>query len=119
MTHIPGGRRWRPRTRKNPPPARPPDPDAATQDGPAEAASIQLAIGLLTASLDSPQLEAWAAQALIPEDPVGLAGVVVGLHLVNLLLLEHVYAATGQPPSATLQKLAILAAAGPEMPFTG
>jgi hypothetical protein len=59
MTHIPGRRRWRPRTRKNPPPARPPDPDAATQDGPAEAASIQLAIGLLTASLDSPQLEAW------------------------------------------------------------
>ena len=50
---------------------------------------------------------------------MGLAGVVVGLHLVNLLLLEHVYAATGQPPSATLQKLAILAAAGPEMPFTG
>jgi len=40
------------------------------------------------------------------------------LHLVNLLLLQHLNEATGQPPSATLQKLAISAAAGPEMPFT-
>jgi hypothetical protein len=68
---------------------------------------MQLAIGLLTASLDSPELEAWAAWALMPEDPEALAGVIAGIHLVNLLLLQQLHEATGQPPSTTLQKLAI------------
>jgi hypothetical protein len=80
---------------------------------------VQLAIGLLTASLDSPELEAWAAWALIPEDPETLAGVIAGMHLVNLLLLQVLQEATSLPPSATLRKLAISVAAGPEMPFTG
>jgi len=83
------------------------------------ASSMQLAIGLLTASLDSPELEEWAAWALIPEDPAALASAIAGLHLVNLLLLQQLHEATGQPPAATLQKLAISAAAGPETPFTG
>jgi hypothetical protein len=39
--------------------------------------------------------------------------------MVNLLLLQQLDEATGQPPSTTLQKLAISAAAGPETPFTG
>jgi len=116
MTNTPGGRRWRPRARKIPAPARPPEP--ASQDGPTAVGAIQLAIGRLTASLDSPELEAGAAWALIPEDPEALVGVIAGLHLVNLLLLQQLNEATGQPPSATLQKLAIWAAAGPEMPFT-
>ena len=42
-----------------------------------------------------------------------------GLHLVKLLLLQQLNEATGLPPSTTLQKLAISAAAGPEMPFIG
>jgi hypothetical protein len=117
MTNTPGGRRWRRRARKIPAPARPPEP--ASADGPTAAGAIQLAIGLLTASLDSPELEAWAAWALIPEDPQAQVGVIAGLHLVNLILLQRLYEATGQPPSITLQKLAILAAAGPEMPFIG
>ena len=102
MSHTPGGRRWRPRTRKIPGPA----PEPASEDG-------------LTASLDSPELEAWAALALMPEDPEALASVIAGLHLVDLLLLQQLHEATGQPPSTTLQKLAISAAAGPETPFTG
>jgi hypothetical protein len=115
MTNTPGGRRRRPRARKSPAPARPPEP--ASEGGLTAAGAIQLAIGLLTASLDSPELEAWAAWALVPEDPEALAGVIAGLHLINLLLLEQLHEATGQPPSITLQKLAISAAAGPEMPF--
>ena len=81
------------------------------------ASSMQLAIGLLTASLDSPELEEWATWALVPEDPEALATVIAGLHLVNLLLLQQLQEATGQPPAAALQKLAITAATGPETPF--
>jgi hypothetical protein len=117
MMKTPGGRRWRPRTRKIPAPARPPAP--ASEDGLTPAGAMQLAIGLLTASLDSPELEAWAAWALMPEDPEALADVIAGIHLVNLLLLQQLHEATGQPPSTTLQKLAISTAAGPETPFTG
>jgi hypothetical protein len=117
MTDIPGGRRWRLRTRKIPEPARHPEP--VGDDGPTAASAVQLAIALLTASLDSPELEEWAAWAMVPEEPGALAGVIAGLHLVNLLLLHQLYEATGQPPATTLQKLAIMAAAGPQTPFTG
>jgi hypothetical protein len=116
MTDTPGGRRWRPRTRKIPEPARPAEP--AAEDIPTAASAMQLAIGLLTASLDSPGLEEWAAWALVPEDPQALASVIAGLHLVNLALLHLLHEATGQPPANTLQKLAIAAAAGPQTPFT-
>ena len=117
MTNTPGRRRWRPRTRKIPESARPPEP--ADEGVPTAASAVQLAIGLLTASLDSPELEEWAAWALVPEEPETLAGVVAGLHLVNLLLLQQLQEATGQPPASTLQKLAIAVAAGPQPPFTG
>ena len=110
MTDTPGGRRWRPRTRKTPAPARPPEP--AGEDGPTTASALQVAIALLTASLDSPELEEWAAWALIPEDPEALAGVIAGLHWVGLLLLHQLHEATGEPPATTLQKLAVVAAAG-------
>ena len=36
------------------------------------AAAMQLAIAVLTAGLDSPELEAWAADALTPVDADGL-----------------------------------------------
>ena len=73
------------------------------------AGAVQPAIGLLTASLDSPELEAWAVWALIPEDPTALGDFIAGLHVVSQLLLHELQDATGQPPAATLQKLAILA----------
>ncbi len=73
------------------------------------AAAMQLAIALLTAGLDSPELEAWAADALIPLDADGLADFMAGLHVVSVLLLNELHEATEEPPAAILQRLAILA----------
>ena len=116
MTHMPGGRRWRRHTRKIPEPVRSPEP--VGDELPTAASAVQMAIGLLTASLDSPELEEWAACFLVPEEPEALASVIAGLHLVNLLLLHQLEEATGRPPASTLQKLAIAAASGPRPPFT-
>lgn len=119
MTNTPGGRRWWPRPRKIPGPggpARPPGP--AREGGSAAASAVQLTIGLLTASLDSPELEERAAWFLLPEDPEALASLIAGSHLVCLFLLQQVQEATGRPPARTLQELAIAAAAGPQTPFT-
>jgi hypothetical protein len=71
--------------------------------------AMQLAVGLLTASLDSPELEAWAVRELIPEDPTALGDFIAGLHVVSRLLLHELQNATGQPPAVTLQELAIFA----------
>jgi hypothetical protein len=80
-----------------------------TAPGDTVAAAVQLAIGLLTASLDSPELEAWALAALTPHDADGLGNFMAGLHVVSELLLRELYEATGEPPAATLQRLAIAA----------
>ena len=84
---------------------------AAAQTAPGQtlAAAVQLAIGLLTASLDSPGLEAWAVDALIPHDADGLADFMAGLHLVSEILLHELCEATGEPPEAVMQRLAFLA----------
>jgi hypothetical protein len=84
---------------------------AAAQTAPDEAAAaaMQLAIGLLTASLDSPTLESWAVEALTPHDADGMGNFMAGLHLVSELLLHELGEATGEPPEATLQRLAFLA----------
>jgi hypothetical protein len=84
-------------------------PSAGADNVPTMAGATQLAIGLLTASLDSPELEAWAVRAMIPTDPTALGDFMAGLHVVSQLLLHELQDATGQPPAATLQKLAILA----------
>ena len=73
------------------------------------AAAMQLAIGLLTASLDSPELEARALATLMPHDPDGLDDFMAGLHVVAELLIHELHDATGEPPEAILQRLAILA----------
>lgn len=73
------------------------------------AAAMQLAIGLLTASLDSPDLEAWALPVLIPPGADGLGDLIAGLHLVSELVIHELHEATGEPPEAILQRLAILA----------
>ena len=70
---------------------------------------MQLAIGLLTAGLDSPELEAWAAEALMPHDIDGLGNFMAGMHVISELLLRELQEATGEPSAATLQRLAILA----------
>jgi hypothetical protein len=84
---------------------------AAMQTAPDEAvaAAMQLAIGLLTASLDSPALESWAVEALTPHDADGMGNFMAGLHVVSELLLHELCEATGEPPEATLQRLAFLA----------
>lgn len=103
-----GGRRrcWC-RHRKGRPPL--PPASAGAGIGKPVAGAVQMAIGLLTASLDSPELETWAAMALIPEDPAALGDFLAGLHVVSQLLLAELEESTGQPAAATLQKLAILA----------
>ena len=80
------------------------------EPGRACAAAVQLVIALLTAGLDSsPELEAWAADTLTPVDADGLGDFMAGLHVISLLLLTELHEATGEPPSAILQRLALLA----------
>jgi hypothetical protein len=73
------------------------------------AAAMQLAIALLTAGLDSPELETWAAQTLTPIDVDGLGDFIAGLHTISVVLLSELHEATGEPPAAILQRLAIMA----------
>jgi hypothetical protein len=80
-----------------------------TAAGESVAAAMQAAIGLLTASLDSPELEAWALPALIPTDASGLGDLMAGLHFISELLVHELHEATGEPPQAILQRLALLA----------
>jgi hypothetical protein len=115
MKNAPGRRLrcWRPGRGRNRGPGRPaagtgaPQVQAAADS--AAAAAVQLAIGLLTASLDSPELEAWTVEALTPHDADGLGNFMAGLLVVSELLLHELHEATGEPPEAILQRLAIQA----------
>jgi hypothetical protein len=109
------------------PPAQPPAVQAppaqvpAAQVAPSESmgAAMQLAIALLTAGLDSPELEAWAVDMLTPTDADGLADFMAGLHVISVVLLSELHEATGEPPAAILQRLAILAERRRGTPFAG
>ena len=90
---------------------------AGAAPGETMAAAMQLAIALLTAGLDSPELEAWAADALTPADADGLGDFMAGLHVVSVLLLNELHEVTGEPPAAILQRLAILAERRRGTPF--
>jgi hypothetical protein len=81
------------------------------------ATAMQLAIALLTAGLDSPELEAWAADALTPVDADGLADFMAGLHVISVLLLNELHEVTGESSAAILQRLAILAERRRGTPF--
>jgi hypothetical protein len=87
--------------------------------GESVASAMQAAIGLLTASLDSPELEAWALPALMPPDADGLGGLMAGLHLISELLIYELHEATEEPPQAILQRLAMLAEHRRGMPYAG
>ena len=107
--------RWRRGDRGNAEPAAGPGPSAEqaarVQATPGEtlAAAMQLAIALLTAGLDSPELETWAADALTPNDADGLGDFMAGLHVTSVLLLRELHEATGEPSAAVLQRLAMMA----------
>ena len=90
---------------------------AEAAPGETMAAAMQLAIALLTAGLDSPELEAWAADALTPVDADGLADFMAGLHVISVLLLNELHEVTGEPSAAILQRLAILAERRRRTPF--
>ena len=90
-------------------------PEAAS--GETMGAAMQLAIALLTAGLDSPELEAWAADLLTPVDTDGLADFMAGLHVISVLLLRELHEATGEPSAAVLQRLAIVAERQRGTPF--
>ena len=114
MRNAPGERRrrWCLRHGRHCGVARRPPP-AATDADQTAAGAVQLAIGLLTATLDSPELLAWAAGTLVAEDPAALGDLLAGQHVLSELLLHELHEATGQPPAATLQRLAILAETRP------
>jgi hypothetical protein len=88
-----------------------------TAPGETMAAAMQLAVALLTASLDSAELGAWAAGALTPVDTQGLGDLMAGLHVISVLLLDELHEATGEPPAAVLQRLAIMAERQRGTPF--
>jgi hypothetical protein len=92
---------------------------AVAAPGETMAAAMQLAIALLTAGLDSPELEAWAADALTPVDADGLGDFMAGLHVISVLLLNELHEVTGEPSAAILQRLAILAERRRGTPFAG
>ena len=94
-----GRRRWRPRRRRDrgharraPESGTAGDQTAAVRAAPGEtvAAAIQLAIALLTAGLDSPELEAWAADALTPLDADCLRGFRTWLLVLTWVLMRPV-----------------------------
>lgn len=87
--------------------------------GEAIATAMQLAIGLLTASLDSPELEASALPTLIPLGADGLGDLMAGLHLISELVIHELHEATGEPPEAILQRLAMLAEHRRGLPSAG
>jgi hypothetical protein len=90
-----------------------------TASGDPVAAAMQLAVGLLTASLDSPELEAWALPALVPPDADGLGDLMAGLHLISMLVIRQLHQATGESPEVILQRLAIIAERRRGLPSTG
>jgi hypothetical protein len=94
----------------------PPNAGAAATSSQTTADAIQLAIGLLTASVDSPELQALAFRALAREDPAALGDLLAGLDIVSQLLLHQLHQATGQPLAATLQTLAIVAETSRDTP---
>src|ERR1700733_10068480 len=100
-----------------PPPVQAPPVQAAPSES--MGAAMQLAIALLTAGLDSPELEAWAVDMLTPTDADGLADFMAGLHVISVVLLSELHEATGEPPAAILQRLAILAERRRGTPFPG
>jgi hypothetical protein len=102
-------------------PASPVWPGSPVPAAPGEivAAAMQLAIAFLTASLDSPELEAWAADALTPLGAEGLGDLMAGLHVISVLLLHELHEATEEPPPAILQRLALLAESRRGRPSAG
>src|SRR6202020_2246702 len=53
------------------------------------------------------------ATAAVPAaGPAGLADFMAGLHVISVLLLSELHEATGEPPAAILQRLAIQAVHG-------
>ena len=59
------------------------------------------------------------ADALTPLDADGLGDFMAGLHVVSVLLLHELHEATGEPPAAILQRLAIMAEQGRRTPSVG
>ena len=65
------------------------------------------------------ELEAWAADTLTPIDADGLGNLMAGLHVISVVLLSELHEATGEPPAAVLQRLAIMVALRRVTPSAG
>src|SRR5258706_15802576 len=93
-------------------------PRAAATGSQTTAEAVQLAVGLLTASLDSPPLQAQAMEMLIP-DPAALSDLLAGCTSSPSCCCISCTRPPDSPPAATLQRLAILTETSRDPPSTG
>jgi hypothetical protein len=95
----------------------PPAPNRETEAVSAE--GIQRAIGVLSAGLDSTELQVWAMDELIPRDSDGLSDFLAALYVMDRVLLGELCEATGEPREEILQRLALRVENGRGKPLPG
>lgn len=83
------------------------------------AEGIQRAIGVLSAGLDSTELQVWAMDELIPRDSDGLSDFLAALYVMDRVLLGELCEATGEPREEILQRLALRVENGRGRPMPG
>lgn len=90
-----------------------PRSDIVTADG------LHGVIGVLSAGLDSTELQNWAMDTLIPRDTEGLSDFLAALYVMARVLLGEVRDATGEPREEILQRLALTVENGRGKPLPG
>lgn len=113
-------RSWRQR-RSIPPPEQPQpvEPIESPRSDVVTAAGLHCVIGVLSAGLDSLELQNWAMDTLIPRDSEGLGDFLAALYVMARVLLGEVGDATGQPREEILQRLALTVENGRGKPLPG
>ncbi len=97
----------------------PPPPPEAPRSEVVTASGLRCVIGVLSAGLDSSELQNWAMDTLIPRDSEGLSDFLAALYVMARVLLGEVRDATGQPREEILQRLALTVENGHGKPLPG
>jgi hypothetical protein len=97
----------------------PPPPPETPRSDVVTAAGLRCVIGVLSAGLDSSELQNWAMDTLIPRDSEGLSDFLAALYVMARVLLGEVRDATGQPREEILQRLALTVENGRGKPLPG